>query len=222
MDYTPESLPLIGHRGVTSRGPENSISALAAAVDISEPRLTGVEIDIHSTADGQIILHHDPVTAGGRVIAESSLAELRRERLSDGSLIPLLSEALAVLGTLDVYVEAKGLDESADRELLRVLHDGPNPEGYYLHSFDHRVIKRLRGLDTAFGYGVLSCSYPVFPERQCRDAGASILWQQWQLIDTDLIRRCEEASLEVIAWTVPVERASDLLALGVAGICLDA
>lgn len=212
---------IIGHRGVTSRALENTLPALAAAVEKSQPRLDAVEIDIHSTADGEIVLHHNPTTPAGTVIANATLAELSREILPDGSTMPTLSAALDALGGLAVYVEAKGVAPDADAELLRVLRVGPNPDRYQIHGFDHRVIARIGARASDFGLGVLSCSYPLQPERQAIDAGARTLWQQWQLIDLELMERCRRHGIDVIAWTVPAGRMAEVAAMGVAGICTD-
>lgn len=179
----------------------------------------GVELDIHSTADGEIVVHHDPITASGLHIASATSRELASSRLPDGTTIPTLAQALDALGMLKVFVEAKGVAAEADAELLRELRDGPNPAGYQLHAFDHRIIARLGDRSRDFGLGVLSCSYPIEPERQVLAAGATTLWQEWHLIDRELVERCASQGIAVIGWTVPAAESGRLAALGVAGIC---
>lgn len=209
----------IAHRGVQSEGYENSLAAFRAAVDNLALGIDAVELDIHSTADGEIVVHHDPVTASGLRIASASSHDLAADRLPDGSNIPTLAQALDILGMLQVFVEAKGLAAEADATLLRVLLEGPNPAGYQLHAFDHRIIARLGDRSRDFGLGVLSCSYPIEPERQVLAAGATTLWQEWHLIDRELVERCASQGIAVIGWTVPAAESGRLAALGVAGIC---
>jgi glycerophosphoryl diester phosphodiesterase len=221
LNSTISCATLIGHRGVRSRGLENSLPALRSAVENPGLGLAGVEIDIHSTADGELVLHHDPVTARGTVIATAILDQLQEERLPDGSPFPTLTEALAALAPLTVYVEAKGLAPSADAALLGVLENGPTPGNYQVHSFDHRIIRRLTAKAPWIKAGVLSASYPVEPERQVLDAGAGVLWQHWELVDAELVDRCRAHGIEVIAWTVPEVRVAEIAAMGVAGICRD-
>jgi hypothetical protein len=40
-------------------------------------------------------------------------------------------------------VEVKGLEEYFDAVLLRTLAEGPEPDRYGVHSFDHRLVRRL-------------------------------------------------------------------------------
>jgi glycerophosphoryl diester phosphodiesterase len=211
----------IAHRGVTSAALENSIAAFQAAVDNPTGRIDGVELDVHSTADGKIVVHHDPSLPSGLPIGMSTLADVERELLTDGSPCPTLEVALAILGSLRVFVEAKGVRAMADSELLRVMHNGPNPKGYQIHAFDHRIIARLSSQDREFRYGVLSSSWPVDPVSPVWSAGAQVLWQHWQMVDPELMDRCNDRGIKVIAWTVPTGEVGRMEALGVHGVCLD-
>jgi hypothetical protein len=132
-----------------------------------------------------------------------------------------LEGALATLKGLRVYVEAKGIVPEADLELFRVLRSGPNPGGYQVHSFDHRIIARLSAECRDFGYGVLSSSWPVDPVSPVWSAGAQVLWQQWELVDRELMERCNDRGIKVIAWTVPADEAERIAGLGVEGLCMD-
>lgn len=194
---------------------------MRAAVENPALGLAGIEIDIHSTVDGEIVLHHDPVTATGTVIAGATLAQLRAEGLPDGTQFPTLAEVLDAVTPLAVYVEAKGLAPGADDALLDLLASGRTPRKYAVHSFDHRIIKRLAAKAPGIEMGVLSSSYLIQPERQVLDAGAQVLWQHWELVDAELVDRCWDHGIEVIAWTVPEVRVAEIAAMGVAGICRD-
>ncbi len=194
---------------------------MRAAVENPALGLAGIEIDIHSTVDGEIVLHHDPVTATGTVIAGATLAQLRAEGLPDGTQFPTLAEVLDAVAPLAVYVEAKGLAPGADDALLELLASGRTPRKYAVHSFDHRIIKRLAVKAPGIRTGVLSSSYLIQPERQVLDAGAQVLWQHWELVDAELVDRCRDHGIEVIAWTVPEVRVAEIAAMGVAGICRD-
>jgi glycerophosphoryl diester phosphodiesterase len=211
----------IAHRGATSRGLENSLAAFRAAVENETLAVDGVELDVHSTRDGKIVVHHDARLPSGREIGSSTLAEMLSDRLPDGLPAPTLEGALRALGGLRVYIEAKGLHPAADAELLRVMRAGPNPAGYQVHAFDHRIIARLSAEARDFGYGVLSASWPVDPVSPVWSAGAQVLWQHWELVDPELMDRCNDRGIKVIAWTVPETEVTRLAALGVHGICMD-
>jgi glycerophosphoryl diester phosphodiesterase len=54
----PASLDVQGHRGARGLQPENTLPAFEAALDLGVDTL---ELDLHFTADGQIVVWHDPV-----------------------------------------------------------------------------------------------------------------------------------------------------------------
>jgi glycerophosphoryl diester phosphodiesterase len=213
---------VIAHRGITSLAIENSLKAFGLAVENSTPRPDGVELDVHSTADGKIVVHHDPTLPSGRPIATLALDRVLEERLADGQEVPTLEQALDVLGELRVFVEVKGVAPEADDALIGSLRGGPHPGRYQIHGFDHRVIARLARQAPWFGYGVLSTSYPISPVSPVIAAGASTLWQDWRLVDRVLVERCAEREVEVIAWTCRNDQeVRTMAALGVAGVCVD-
>jgi len=210
-------LLVIAHRGASAAGPENSLAAFRAAVELGAD---AVELDVHATADGNIVVHHDPV-AGGRRIPDSSFDEVRSHRLANGERIPALSEALDLLGsTLKVFVEVKTLHPAQDECFLEVITSGPTPANYHVHAFDHRIVQRLLGECEGLVTGVLSASYPVNPLIQLEQSGASELWQSEDLVDDELVAAVHAFGARIIPWTVDdPDRMEEFIDMGVDGIC---
>ena len=196
---------------------ENSLAAFSRAV---AQGADGVELDVHTTADGVPVVLHDEV-AGSRLIRQTCYDELRDHKLANGEAIPSLAAALTTLGTAsDVFVEVKALPAAHDRALLATLDAGPAPHRYHIHSFDHRIIKRLRSQRPSLPGGVLSVSYPIDPVTPLQAAQATTLWQQESLIDADLIIALHRAGYSLYAWTVDQPaRIRHLVQLGVDAIC---
>ena len=212
---------VIGHRGVSSRRRENSLEAFALAASDGPFRCDGVELDIHTTVDGQFVVIHDPSLPTGEAIATHSAEALRRAEQHAGRHLPTLAEALEALGGLDAFIEIKALPPRFDQTLLALMRAAAGVRSH-LHAFDHRIIARLHRLDPGLSLGVLSCSYPVDPAGQARDAGAELLWQESHLIDADLVARCAADGIGVVAWTVDdPARAGQLAGFGVRGLCGD-
>ena len=89
---------VIAHRGASGERPENTLPAYALAV---EQRADMIEIDLHRTRDGAIVIAHDerlPGLPGGREIGECSLAEVRALDAGDGERVPSLDEVLDGFG----------------------------------------------------------------------------------------------------------------------------
>ena len=208
---------VIAHRGASARELENSLAAFRAAAALGAD---AVELDVHATADGVIVVHHDEAIAGHR-IARMTRRQLTELRLANGEPVPTLADVLALLGrALQVFVEVKSLPPQFDETLLSVLRDGPNPPGYAVHAFDHRVVLRLGTVWPGLRRGVLSSSYPVRPLGLLRDAGATILWQERTLVDRSLVDALHDAGMQLIVWTVDdAAEMRQLVEIGVDGIC---
>lgn len=208
---------IIAHRGASRDEPENSLAAFRRALGQSAD---GVEFDVHTTADGALVVVHDP-ELGGTPISALGAAAVRAHRLANGEPIPTLDEALACItpgGT--ACIETKTLPAAADEALLAAIGAAPAPERCQVHAFDHRIIRRLSASGTALTLGVLSGSYPLDPTVQVRAAGARVLWQHVDLVDAPLVAQIHEAGYEIVVWTADrpddVRRLADL---GVDGIC---
>ena len=211
---------VVGHRGASGHALENSLAAFRIAATPGHPaRCDGVELDIHTTADGRFVVHHDPTLASGEQISALPLSRVRATRLADGSSIPTLEEASNALAGLELFVEAKGLPASADAALVAQLNSHCGAK-WHVHAFDHRIIARLSRVLDPTSLGVLSASYPVDPTGPVQNAGARTLWQQADLIDAALVAACHTADIAMIAWTVnDRDQAKALTALGVDGLC---
>ncbi len=70
---------VFAHRGGSRRWPENTMLAFQNAADLG---VDALELDIHSTADGEIVVIHDPfvdrVTNGTGAVQNFTLAELQQ------------------------------------------------------------------------------------------------------------------------------------------------
>jgi glycerophosphoryl diester phosphodiesterase len=109
----PREIMICAHRGLTSQGPDNSLQAIAAAVEAGLP---AVEIDVRHCSDGVLVLMHDPTvnrTSDGRGRVERfSFQQIRKLRLLwEGkpiAPIPSLEEVMeAVAGRALLYIDMK-------------------------------------------------------------------------------------------------------------------
>jgi glycerophosphoryl diester phosphodiesterase len=180
----------------------------------------GVELDIHATRDGGIVVHHDPDLPGVGPIAQLSTAEARQVRIGNGEQLPLLTEILGLVGNRDVWVEVKSLPSVYDQQLLDILDQGPAPGRYAIHSFDHRIVHRLGQARPGLRRGILVTAYLRDAVSVMLAAGATDLWQEWQQVDQELVNQVHDAGCTVIAWTVNELGGLDrMVRLGVDGLC---
>lgn len=217
--FTPGA---ISHRGLHDLHDENSIPSFLAAI---EAGADGIEIDVHASSDGIVFVHHDATIAapeGPRSIRSSDSRDISRLRLPGDVEIPTLDEVLEIIGArAGLFIEIKGT--GMEQALARCLRRHPaTSDGYAVHSFDHRICRRMTGILPSIQTGILQVSYLVDSCLAMRAAGASDLWQQSDFIDEALVQDVHSSGGRVIAWTPNNETEWQRLAsLGVDGICTD-
>ena len=196
---------------------ENSLAAFRRAV---RDGADGVELDVHATVDGELVVRHDEMLAG-QPISRIALRDVRMHTLENGETIPTLAEALQAIGArTTTFIEVKTLSAAQDHRLFAIVDQGPAPARCHFHSFDHRLVQRLHHSQPDRTFGVLSSSYPVRPLAQMEDAGARELWQEAPLIDREMVDAVHGSGGKLYAWTVDdLARAQALANLGVDGIC---
>jgi glycerophosphoryl diester phosphodiesterase len=220
----PSHVPeFISHRGAHDNMPENSIPAFMRAIELGA---NAIELDVHATRDGIVVVHHDPlINAGGvprpagRAIAELTATELRQFPLADGVPIPSLGEVLEAVGSGPmVYVEIKG----ANIEPLVVRCIRESHANCAVHSFDHRIVLTVKKLFPAIRTGVLEVARHVDPLASLSATGAEDLWQDVGFIDEALVTTIHGEGARVIAWTSndPLQWKT-LKSMGVDAICTD-
>ena len=149
--------PLMGrdyaHRGYWNTNdpgeenrPENSLAGFRAAVE----KDYGIELDVHLTKDGHLVVHHDDslkrLTGVDIRIADSTLAEIRACKLPNGEPVPTYDEVLdTVAGRIPMIVEVKVENRNHDALSKAVYermqrYDGP----WCMESFDPRAVKWFR------------------------------------------------------------------------------
>jgi glycerophosphoryl diester phosphodiesterase len=216
---------VIAHRGASAYRPENTLSAYALAV---EQAADMIEIDLHLSRDGVVVVAHDELLAGlgGRgEIANANLAELRALDAGQGERIPTLDEVLdgfapRIPFNLELKrgahadypgLEAKVLDAVVGRGLLgRTLFS----------SFSDTVLERLRALCPEARIALLvSRKLPQGALARAARLGAEALNPEHSLAGPGLIDRAHDAGLDVHVFTVDGEaELRHFLALGVDGI----
>ena len=214
---------MISHRGAHQTHPENSIAAFERAIELGAD---GIELDVHATSDGIVVVHHDPVVharhpqrPSHKAIADLSATELAKFPLADGTRIPTLAETLDSIGDrATVYVEIKA--RNIEPLVLRCIRE--SPATCAIHSFDHRVAKNVKALFPAMRTGILENSRHVDPAASLAAASADDLWQEVDSIDEDTVQRAHSVGARVIAWTAnDSAQWETLYALGVDAICTD-
>lgn len=227
---------VVAHRGSSGTAPQNTLAAFEAAVAAGARVL---EIDLHLSADGVPVVMHDPVvdatTDGTGALAELTLAELRTLDAGGwfaprfaGQRIPTLDEVLDLLGRspgMDLLCEYKGLwspDEAA--VTLRAIRDAGLADRTMVQSFRPATVAALREIAPDVPRSLLVEHPPADLVGQAVELGAVAVSVATALVaaDDDLVARCRDAGLRVVAWTAnDAEDWAMLTAAGVDAIITD-
>jgi glycerophosphoryl diester phosphodiesterase len=210
----------IGHRGAPREFDENTLPSFLRAI---ERGAEGVELDVHTTSQGTVVVHHDPVVtdpAGSPApIAQLTDAEVARCVLPMGGRVPTLAEVMDAIGDrATVYVEVKGEGVGEAAVVVALAHG----RRYAFHSFDHAAILDLHAQWPRLAYGVLLGAGTPAPGSFVGRYPVRDLWPHWSLVDKSLVEAAHRASTRVLVWTVnDAAVAARLTVLGVDGLCTD-
>jgi glycerophosphoryl diester phosphodiesterase len=214
MTVQPER---IAHRGSPLERVENTLPGFLLAI---ERGADAIELDVHVTGDGEVVVHHD-ADYGGRAIAETPWPDLSGVDLGGG--MPRLADVLDVVGDkVTMYIELKGA--RIEEAVIAVARQ--HGVRFALHSFDHDAIARVRKRAPDIACGVLLDRETPHAADALRHAVERTrprdVWPYWELIDEPFMSVARELDLRVIAWTVnALETAQSLKSLGVHGVCTD-
>ena len=135
------------HRGLwNAERPENSLAAFAAARDAGY----GIELDVHLTADGCLVVHHDDslkrmcgkdITIGSSTRKEVCACHLKET----DERVPTFDEVLAVVdGRIPMIVELK-TENNVDALCAAVYERMRRYDGLWcMESFDPRAVQWFR------------------------------------------------------------------------------
>lgn len=204
-------MEIIAHRGAAFEAPENSLEAFRRAIDEGADRL---ELDVHITLDGAVVVSHDPDTArcgdATLEIGSARLDELRFVRLDNGEPLPLLSEVCALASgrvTLDVEIKSPG--QRTVEETLRTLDEYGMKDDTLLTSFDANTIRAARRLGVRGPLGLLVGSkslspaqrmFEAWPVPRMRAMGADTLVIHHRLAHAALRRALGAAGYGLYLW----------------------
>jgi glycerophosphoryl diester phosphodiesterase len=231
------SIRIYAHRGASAEYPENTMEAFRRALACG---VDALEMDIHATADGVLVVHHDPdgkrMCGVPRPIASVTWDELRSWNAGAGFVAPdgtrpFARDALRIPRFADVVSEFAGVPLNVDLKhdiaapTVTLLRRLAAEARVCLASFDVRTMRRVRALGyagpTALSRAevIASLLLPAPVRRgplRVRAARAQLplsLGRRW------VIRRMRALGLAVDYWTVDdPDLARRLVALGADGI----
>lgn len=203
------------HRGSSGEAPENTLEAFDLA---AKQGAYGVELDVHISRDGQIVVAHDEtidrVSNGSGLIVELTVAELKRFNFNkmrpqyrQGTL-PTLEEVFALLKPTGLHVNVELKNSIFDYPELEKkcieLAARMGMESKVLYSsFNHYSLMRVKEIDPSIPCGLLYDSVMVAPWDYAVSLGMDALHPHFSSLQFhDVCGQAHKAGVLVNPWTV--------------------
>ncbi|NPU98433.1 MAG: hypothetical protein HPY51_14655 [Candidatus Omnitrophica bacterium] len=221
---------IIAHRGYSRVAPENTLAAARRALAVNPPPAY-IEIDLHRSSDGVLVVSHDDntlrATGVDALIREQTFERLRALDAGyakmfggafQGEKIPRLEEMLdAVKDTsVGIMIECKQL--LLEDAVIGILRERNEVGKHVLASFDELTLYRAKQLEPSLRTLYLVDSLSPTAVWRARDLRADIIGVNLKANPADL-PKAHDAGLEVWVWTVDdPEMMKSWAAAGVDGI----
>jgi glycerophosphoryl diester phosphodiesterase len=211
----PDGQPsIVGHRGAMGYCPENTLASFERAAALGA---TWVELDVHLSQDGSLVVIHDErlerTTSGHGLVRDHDLESLQRLDAGawfgpdfGGLRIPTLDEVLDWARRRDVGVDVEIKNaplfyDGIEAAVLATVERHAMRERVLISSFDHPAVQRLKALEPRLLTGVLYSCRPADPLALARQAGADVLLPHWTFVTPDDVAAAHAAGLAVATWT---------------------
>jgi glycerophosphoryl diester phosphodiesterase len=210
------------HRGWRSRHPDNTAQAIGAAFGVVDV----VEIDIRRSADGRLLLSHDP-DLRGLVVAETPWSVLRELDLGGGQRPLLFEELLTMFPDRRFDIEVKNspfdpgfeADGAIVEDVLKIARPTDVVTSFHWPSLDmHAGLAEERGVATGL---LLDLDVPLRDTlAHAGEHGHTSIAPSLERLDAwgaeGAVAAVHDAGLDLVVWTV--NESSDAIRLAEIGI----
>ena len=222
------SRPLVfAHRGGSALAPENTLAAFENGMALGAD---GIELDVHLSSDGVVVVHHDH-TLDRTTRLRGPIAGWTAEQLARAG-VPQLATVLARLPATRIIIEMKLNTSAMAAAVIDVVRAARAVDRVCLGSFGYRVLRTARALEPSIATSAareevrwaLYRSWCRLPVRRAPYGGYQV--PEWsgrtQIVSKQFVDDAHRAGLAVQVWTVDTEAdACRLLDWGVDALITD-
>lgn len=232
---------LIGHRGVPSMAPENSLVGFKLAAELG---LNWVEFDVQVTQDNQLVIMHDDTinrtTNGSGAVHELTLKQLQTFSLIyhnkvTAFAIPTLAETMVLLDKYQVVanIELKLPEALRENEIAPIRTKLLNAFVAYLDSnwpkqlpllssFDHTILIQIRKIYPNLPLGFLVEEPTENTINLAKQHSPAAVHAAFKFLTFEFMSLANQQNIPVLTYTVnALEKARELQEWGVFGLFTD-
>jgi len=233
----------VAHRGGAQLAPENTTAAFLNALTLP---VDAIELDVHMSRDGHVIVFHDnhvhKRTKGSGNLLDLDLAYLRRLDAAarhpggwpEPQQIPTLNEILELAkGRTKVYIEIKSSKRRRTYEpypniaekVVELVRLASMLEQVLVISFDWMILPVIKSLEPTIETGMIVSNKVWNPRNKygiqnliekAREYGCEWINMDYKLFTTEMPQTLHNHGLKLGLWTVNAE--TDMLRFASAGV----
>jgi glycerophosphoryl diester phosphodiesterase len=239
----PRFLEVHAHRGGAGLAPENTLAAFRKALGLG---VDALEMDLHVTRDGVVVVIHDGTldrtTDGRGDVGDLSLEAVKRSDAGDkfapafrGERVPTLREVIDLVkangnGRVRLDLELKyhqdrpGRPEDFEERVLEILRGTGFAERVNVISFHHPSLTKVKALERKIRTGLLAGGRmaPQDPVALVRQFRADYYSPNFRHVTAEAVAALHQAGIPIVPWTINEEaEMRRLMALGIGGLAGD-
>lgn len=207
---------IIAHRGFSGKYPENTMLAFSKAVEIGAD---GIELDVHFTKDGEIVIIHDETidrtTDGTGFVRDYTYEELSRfnaygrfEGQFEFQKIPTLREYFELVKDVEGFITNIELKtgifeyEGIEKAVIDLVKEFGLEDRTILSSFNHFTVMRCKEYEPSIKTGFLVESWIIGMGEYTKSHGIDCVHPIFVNLKPELYAEMKNAGREVNTWTV--------------------
>jgi len=194
----------IGHRGAKGYVAENTIASFEKALDLC---VDGVELDVHLSSDGQIMVIHDETidstTSGTGFVKDFTASQLKEYG------IPTLEKVIDLIDK-KCFVNIEIKDSNATKHVLELLQNYIvekhwNSNLFQISSFDWNVLQLCHSEEGIISLGVLTEDSIENVLDFAKKINAYSINPFFKLLNTENVSTIHQNGFKIYPWTVNSE-----------------
>ncbi|MPW26630.1 glycerophosphodiester phosphodiesterase [Alkalibaculum sp. M08DMB] len=208
---------IYAHRGASGYSPENTISSFHKGIELGA---NGIELDVHLSKDGEIIVCHDGkvnrTTNGRGYIRELNLKQLKKldagswfSKKYKGEKLPTLKEVFEVFNKekMLINIEIKNIPfiyPDIEKKVIELVESFNAVNRVTISSFNHYSLLEIKKINPKIKTGALYMAGLIRPWKYAQDIGVdAINTYMYNIIAMpSLVKQSIDNGIEVNAFTV--------------------
>ncbi len=209
----------IAHRGFSGKYPENTMLAFKKAV---EAGADGIELDVHFTKDGEVVIIHDEridrTSDGEGYVVDFTYAEISGFDASAGfagvygfNRIPTLREYFELVKPIEGFITNIELKTSIneypgiEKVVLELIDEFGLEDRIIISSFNHYSIMRTKAINPRIKCGFLESSWIYNFGEYTKTRGVECVHPLYLSLNEESVSEIKSNGIQINTWTVNKE-----------------